>query len=73
MVCHHSVLKHTHTKQAPNHVIIANTLLDSAYQLQQEVTGEAKSRNSSIVVTGKYFSGLSHKSNESKRPDYLNV
>ena len=41
MVCHHSVLKHTHTKQAPNHVVIANTLHDSAHQLQQEVTGEA--------------------------------
>lgn len=70
-VGHQALLKHTHEKQAANHVII-NTLHDVVYRLQREIIAEAKFRDSSIVTTGNYSCGLSHKSNESKRPDYLN-
>lgn len=70
--CRPTPLKPAQARQGPALVVIRHTLPGGVYQLQQEVIGGAKFRDCSIVVTGKYFSGLNHKPIESKWPGYLN-
>lgn len=72
-VCHqHCWNTHIRTKHGPDLVVIRNTSHDGVCQLQWEVSGEAKFRDCSVVITEKYFSGLSCKSVESKWPGCLN-
>ena len=49
MVCHPSLLQHTHEKQASNHAVIASALPGRVHQLRGEAA-EAKPSKSSITV-----------------------